>query len=104
MKIQYVADDGIAFDTEMDCREYEQTTAVGSDPDFINAIVAALRPIIHETDEGYNAISFDDAADYAKVAVAIAKNFVSFEDALEQADTQQNVVRARALQKKAVKK
>ena len=86
MKVQYVADDGQAFNSERECKNYEQALAFGADPIFVNTVAAALGPLVKTSDRGYGVIEFDDDDEQTKVAIAIAKNFEKLSEVYERID------------------
>jgi hypothetical protein len=83
MKVQYVADDGTAFSSERECKNYEQSQAFGADVRFVNAVATALNTLLKTSDRGYGVIEFDDDDEQTKVAIAIAKNFEKLSEVYE---------------------
>lgn len=81
MKIQYVADDGTAFETEIECKEYEKSVSFGSDVRFVDVIADILSPVTHTSDRGYAVIDFEEGDDQIDVAIALAKNFEKLSEA-----------------------
>jgi len=75
MKVQYVAEDGAIFDTEIECVTHETRTAFGSDARFVNTVDEILTPLVSEDDRGNAVIHFDHDDEKIQVAIAIAKSF-----------------------------
>jgi hypothetical protein len=83
MKVQYVAEDGAIFDTEIACVTHETRTAFGSDARFVNSVDETLASLVSEDDRGNAVIYFGDDDDKIQVATAIASHFGSLSNAYE---------------------
>jgi len=74
MKVQYVADDGKVFDTEIECLNHETLTAFGSDVRFVNMVDTILSAITSQDDRANEVILFEDEEDKIRVATILAKH------------------------------
>jgi len=93
MKIQFVAEDGRAFDTREECTQHEKHMRVGRSSEFVNLIRQALQPFVKspgckpylpfESDDGKEDYAY--VSDIEKVSVAIASNFPALADAFNAA-------------------
>jgi hypothetical protein len=83
MKVQYVAEDGAIFDTEIACVTHETRTAFGSDARFVNSVDETLASLVSEDDRGNAVIYFGDDDDKIRVATAIASHFETLQTAYD---------------------
>jgi hypothetical protein len=90
MKVQYVADDGTIFGSEVECMNYEAYSAFGSDTRFVDVVESMLSPLVAREDRGYKCIYFEAEDEKSAVARAIARNFYALSQVFEEVKNEIN--------------
>jgi len=83
MKVQYVADDGTSFDTEVECKSYELSQTFGADTRFLNVVDDMLTYLVSADDRGNPVIPFETEDEKTRVSIAIATDFQRLKDAFD---------------------
>ena len=96
MKVQYVADDGTSFETEVECKSYELSQTFGADTRFLNVVDAMLQHLVTGDDRGNPVINFETEDEKTRVSIAIASHFETLRVAYETMCDDQHVANSKA--------
>lgn len=84
MKIQYVAEDGTTFDSEVECMNHETYAVFGSDARFLDVVESILEPLVNFDSQSNKCIYFESSFNKTNVAITLAKNFYTLMQAFDE--------------------